>query len=187
MRSISSNLKTGNYGRQGVRLMLLVLLAVMFAVSLSGCTDKGPVPTGDTAVPASPEECMTEENMVFYYSEAVVATVGGDGYKEYLIYKYTNSEVILLRNTKDPDKEAKRDYHIVPVSVLDECMKLTKKYKMGKGKWLNGSGIVGKIYEVGFIKDGEYIHVSSERMPDNGMDAFDAVEKVLVEAWKNHV
>ena len=181
MRTISKNLKSG---RHDARQTLLVMLVFMLAVSVFGCTDKSPAAVDDSAVPASPEECITKENMIFYYSEAVVATVGGDGYKEYRIYKYTNSEVILLKNTKDAEQELKSDYHLVPVSVFDDCMKLTKKYKMGKGKWLSGgTGIVGGICIVGFIKDGEYVSVSSECMPDNGMDAFDAVRKVLVDAW----
>ena len=178
--------KNGILCRYAVRQMLFILMANMFVVPLFGCVNKDPVSTDNTAVPASPEECMTRENLLFYYSEAVVATDGGNGYEEYTLYKYTDSEVILVKRSKSPNRDATKDYRTVPVSVLDDCLKLAKKYKLGKGKWTkNGSGIVGMVYEIGFVKDGEYIHVSSECMPDNGMDAFDAVIKVLGKAWNN--
>ena len=99
-------------------------MTMLFGVSVFGCAKNNPAPTDDTAVPASPEECMTEENTVFYYSEEVVATVDGDG-------------------------------------------------------------IVGKVFETGFIQDGEYIQVSSSHMPDNGTKAFDSIEKILSKAWSS--
>ena len=182
MESVSNKQKAG---RQVLNQILSLMVIFMFSIPLFGCTDKKPAPTDDTTIPSSPEECITKENLVFYNSDAVVATVGGDRYTEFKLYKYTNTELVLVRSDKDPDEEVRTSHRIVPASVLDDCMKLTKKYKMGKGKWLNGSGIVGKVYEVGFMKDGEYIHVSSESMPDNGMDAFDAVAKILGEAWRN--
>ena len=112
-----------------------------------------------------------------------MATVGGDESTMYKLYKYTDTELILVKNRQYPDKDKSMDYCIVPASVLDDCMKVVKKYKMGKGKWLNGDGIVGMEYEVGFMNDGEFVRVSSGRMPDNGVDAFDAVCKVLSKAW----
>lgn len=52
-----------------------------------------------------------------------------------------------------------------------------------KGKWIDGDGIVGGELSISFVKDGEVISVSSSHMPDNGMEAFHAVRKVLGEAW----
>ena len=173
--------KTKN--RHLVRTVISIVLAAVTALSVFGCTGSKPELAASTAKPASPEECITEENCLFYYYEAVVATVGGDESTMYKLYKYTDTELILVKNRQYPDKDKSKDYCIVPASVLDDCMKVVKKYKMGKGKWLNGDGIVGMVYEVGFMKDGEYVRVSSESMPDNGIDAFDAVCKVLSKAW----
>lgn len=47
------------------------------------------------------------------------------------------------------------------------------------------NGIVGKVFETGFIQDGEYIQVSSSHMPDNGTKAFDSIEKILSKAWSS--
>lgn len=169
--------------RYSVRTVISIVLAAVVALSVFGCAGSRPEPTAGTVMPASPEECITQENKVFYYYEAVVATVGGDTSSSYELYKYTDTELILVRDRPSPDSGKEMYYCIVPASVLDDCMKVVKKYKMGKGKWLNGDGIVGMVFAVGFLKDGEFVRVSSECMPDNGIDAFDAVRKVLSEAW----
>ena len=82
------------------------------------------------------------------------------------------------------DKNIDRSDHCADQrSKIDDCLKLAKKYKMGKGKWIDGDGIVGGELSISFVKDGEVISVSSSHMPDNGMEAFHAVRKVLGEAW----
>lgn len=169
-------------GSRNAVCAVIVLMAVVFAVSAAGC-GKGKKPAGSTVVPSSPEECITEENFVFYYHEAVVATQGGNTSKTYRLYSYTDTEAVLVQSTGGDGQDSRYDFVIVPASVLDDCMKLTRKYKMGKGKWLNGDGIVGMEFSVGFMKDGEYVIVTSDHIPDKGEEAFEAIEKVLDQAW----
>lgn len=90
---------------------------------------------------------------------------------------------MLVWNHYDTSDNKHNNYRIVPASVLDDCLKLAKKYKMGKGKWIDGDGIVGGELSISFVKNGEVISVSSSHMPDNGMEAFYAVRNVLGEAW----
>jgi hypothetical protein len=114
-----------------------------------------------------------------------VAPQGGNEHTVFELYNYTDKEMVLVKYRKYPGKDQTMDYCLVPASTLDDCMKLTKKYKMGKGKWVKGGDcVVGKEFAIGFFKDGEYVRVSSECMPDNGIDAFDAVCEVLGGAWK---
>ncbi len=96
---------------------------------------------------------------------------------------YTDSELVLVRTDSDTDDKVTTNYRIVPSSVLDDCLKLAKKYKMGKGKWIDGDGLVGRELSISFIKNGEVISVSSSHMPDNGMEAFHNVRKVFRDAW----
>lgn len=166
-----------------VKYVISVMMAMLFAVSAMGC-DKTK-PTESPVNYASPEEAINSENCVFYYYDAVVATQGGDEHTVFELYRYNNKELVLVKYRKYPGKDLTMDYCIVPASTLDDCMKVVKKYKMGKGKWLKGGDcIVGKEYAVVFIKDGENVRVTSGCMPDNGVEAFDAVCKVLGEAWK---
>ena len=166
-----------------VKYVISVMMAMLFAVSAFGCEKTKP--TESSVNYASPEEAINSENRVFYYYDAVVATQGGDEHFVYELYSYTADELVLVKYRKYPGEDLTMDYCIVPASTLDDCMKVVKKYKMGKGKWLKGGDcIVGKEYAVVFIKDGENVRVTSENMPDNGIEAFDAVCKVLGEAWK---
>ncbi len=134
----------------------------------------------DTAS-GSPKDCITDAYLLFDYYEATVATVGGDESEEYCLYEYNDMELVLVRYSKTEDSEETMVYCTVPVSVLDDCMDLVKKYKMRK--WKDGSGLRGMKYVVKFMDDGELKRVSSDEMPDNGRDAFYAIRDVLGTAW----
>ena len=150
------------------------MMAMLFAVSAIGC-DKAK-PTESSVYYASPEEAINSENRVFYYYDAVVATQGGNEHTVFELYNYTDKEMVLVKYRKYPGKDQTMDYCLVPASTLDDCMKLTKTYKM--------DCVVGKEFAIVFFKDGEYVRVTSECMPDNGINAFDAVCEVLGGAWK---
>ena len=169
--------------RHPFKILSSLIMAVFLAAVSSGCVSTGTGHTDNTVIFSSPEECITNENRLFYYYEAVVATQGGDCSTEYILYGYTDTDLVLVKSSRDPDKEKKTDYCIVPSSVLDDCLKLAKKYKLGKGKWVNGYGLVGMEFEISFTKNGELIRVTSANMPDNGEKAFDDIKKVLSKAW----
>ncbi|MBR2549890.1 MAG: hypothetical protein IKE92_07750 [Clostridiales bacterium] len=168
---------------KSIKYVISIMMAMLFAVSAIGC-DKAK-PTESSVYYASPEEAINSENRVFYYYDAVVATQGGNEHTVFELYNYTDKEMVLVKYRKYPGKDQTMDYCLVPASTLDDCMKLTKKYKMGKGKWEKGGDcVVGKEFAIVFFKDGEYVRVTSECMPDNGINAFDAVCEVLGGAWK---
>ena len=176
----------GTRSAPSVKYIISLMMGVILMFSIFGCnrTGKDPKTTEPSVTYATPEECMVYENRLFCYYEAVVATQGGNESFSYSLYGYTDTEMVLVWNKIYTDGDKSSDYRLVPATVLDDCLKIAKKYKFGKGKWLNGSGITGMVYSIDYLKDGEHIRVSSESMPDNGMDAFDAVEKVLSNAWK---
>ena len=183
---MNSNRIEGTRSILSVKCIVSLVMGVILMFSIFGCnkTGKDPKTTEPSVTYATPEECMVYENRLFCYYEAVVATQGGDESFSYSLYGYTDTEMVLAWNKTYTDGQKSSDYRLVPATVLDDCLKIAKKYKFGKGKWLNGSGITGMVYSIDYLKDGEHIRVSSESMPDNGMDAFDAVEKVLSNAWK---
>ena len=131
--------------------------------------------------PGSPGEAINEENLRFDYYEATVATQGGDCYTKYALYEYEMDRMILAQFEKEPEGEEKMSFCFVPASVLDECMEVIKKYKMQN--WKGETGLRGKEYAVRFSDDGELQRVSSDHMPENGREAFEAVSEVLAEAW----
>ena len=161
--------------------VLLIMMISLLSFFSFGCGKKENTET--TVPPSSPEECITEENLVFFYYEAVVATQGGNESTSYRLYKYTDSELVLVWNHYDTSDNQHKNYRIVPASVFDDCLKIAKKYKMGKGKWIDGDCIVGAEFIIEYVKDGKTVSVTSSHMPDNGVDAFEAVSKVLKQAW----
>ena len=169
--------------------LLKVIVLMSLCLMLAGCgAEEVAVISEDTepevstlTEPASPEDCIANENMVFDYYEAVVATVGGNESTEYVLYKYTDTQMVLARYTKEEDSEEKMDYRLVPSSVLDDCMAKVKKYKMSK--WKDGRGLNGMRYVVKFMDKGEMLRVSSDDMPEDGREAFYAIRGVLVSEW----
>ncbi len=128
---------------------------------------------------------ITNENMVFDYYEAVEATVGGDESTEYVLYEYDDTQLILARYNKEEDSEETMDYCLVSSSVLDDSMELVRKYKMAN--WKKGTGLRGMTYVVRFMNDGEMVRISSDDMPEDGSEAFNAIREVLSGEWGNAV
>jgi hypothetical protein len=120
--------------------------------------------------------------MVFDYYEATVATVEGDESVEYVLYGYDDAVLVLALYRKQGDSEETMDYCPVPTYVLDNCMELVRKYNMQD--WYEGTGLDGKKYVVKFSDNGKMVRVSSDEMPDNGIEAFDAIRSVLAEEWR---
>ena len=65
--------------------VLLIMMISLFSFFSFGCGKQ--VETETTVPPSSPEECITAENQVFSYYEAVVGTQGGDESVSYRLYK----------------------------------------------------------------------------------------------------
>ena len=182
-----------------------IILGVMMMLHLFGC--EKPISNKDNDVNANAEVNnivnknepiadvesldITEEdlinsavgdNIVFDYYEAVVATVGGNDSEEYVLYTCDYNGYLILVCYETPDGEPEKSYaRLVPASTFDDCMKVVKKYKMTK--WKDEGGINGKKYVVRFSQGEEYYRITSEAMPENGMEAFDAIRQIMISAW----
>ena len=178
-----------------------IILGVIMMISLFGCEkpsndfqigDPDPVkePLADLSQVEFTEEDLLNsavgDNIVFDYYEAVVATVGGNDSEEYVLYTSDyNGYLILVRYSKDDGGPEYSFARLVPATVLDDCMKAVKKYKMTK--WKDEVGMNGKIYVVRVTVDGEFYRITSEAMPEDGMKAFDEIAGILVSAWKDGI
>ena len=163
---------------------------VDYCVSLVQQDGSGPVALETASNPSENssfvlEDYTTVENILFEYYEATAGTVDGNDYKMFILYKFSDNELILVRKSGDSGENETVDYGFVDASVLDDCMALTKKYKMDSDKWKDGSGLRGKEYSIIYLKDGELRKVSSDHMPDNGMEAFDSAYDILSGVWSD--
>lgn len=128
---------------------------------------------------------IAEEMLIDYYS-ATVATVGGDGYDETVLYSYTDDKVKLITYHEYEGEEETKAEYIVPYEVVDRCYEVIEKYKLREWNDRKDTfGITGALLVCRF-KDGDgYVRVSSEKMPDDGKNAFNAIDSVLGEYIKD--
>ena len=140
----------------------------------------------DAQAKNDPVQQIKSENMVFDYYEATVATVGGDGYDEMVLYtRQADDLLILARYGRWGEGAETCKATFVPYYVLDECMAVVEKYQMGS--WKDGSALGGKIYVVKYLQDGEIVRVSSDNMPmEDGPSAFGEIDHILGAAWSDY-
>ncbi|MBQ1317858.1 MAG: hypothetical protein IIY46_10345 [Lachnospiraceae bacterium] len=159
--------------------VLLWIFVLLLGAGLSGCgkgsSDERP------AKPDTPAGVIVESNMLFDSYEATVATVGGDGYDEFVLYDHGGEGLILARYGTGAETPKTC---IVPDTVFDDCMAVVRQY--GMDQWKNGHGMTGKICVVKFLHKGEIVRVSSEMMPDGKESAFSDARRVLTEAWAEY-
>jgi len=128
-------------------------------------------------------EVLDESSVLFDYYEETTATVGGDGYDEIVLYEYpSGTGMIMARYSRSGGNEETRRLCIVPESVLDRCMAVVGS--CGMREWKDTAGMTGRIYVVKF-KDGDNLRrVSSEEMPEDGMDAFNEIREIIFSSWE---
>lgn len=137
-------------------------------------------------LPEPPEDLESEinpENMLIDYYEATVATVGGNERDEFVLYdRDAEAGLILARYSKAEDEDETMLCCLVPEQTETDCQAVIRSYKMEK--WKGGLSLNGKEYVLKF-KDskGKMVRVSSEEMPEDGQEAFDAVGRTLATAW----
>ena len=122
--------------------------------------------------------------MVFDYYEATVATVGGDGHDEFVLYRRPNGSMILAKYSQWGDAEESCRACLVSDSALYDCLKIVDDNKMRKWNEMDGVGITGAAYVVKFREADRTVRVSSDNMPEDGQRAFGEIEQALSKAWR---
>ena len=124
---------------------------------------------------------IREERMVFDYYEATVATVGGDGYTEYVLYRWDETDLLLARYSRQGTGTEHIRVCRVPLSYLYDC--LIAVGRTGMRSWKDGVPMTGMVYVVKFTDGDQVVRISSDNMPEDGKAAFHTVGSVLENAW----
>ena len=128
---------------------------------------------------------LDKNTMLFDYYEATVATVGGDEYKEWVLYacQYEEDWIGIVCYTKyEDDPETESDPVIVPATVLDELMEVAGQYDMAGWEEMDGIGLNGKYYSVRYPVGEDFVHVTSDNMPEDGRQAFYDCRDIITRA-----
>ena len=121
--------------------------------------------------------------LIDYYSRdvAIVEEPDGEsGYYELVLYDDGNADLLLEVYTDGGTPSQTVSTCRVPAAAADEARKLIEQYNMTA--WndaAEGESLDGAIYVCRFNLDGTFYRVTSEWMPSDGMDAFDAIRTLL--------
>ena len=128
-----------------------------------------------------PTAAEIEEHVILIdYFERVVGTPEEQPYFEMVLSAYSETELLLDIYTEgDTPQEEKKSY-IVPLSAYTDAAAVFTKH--GMKTWNDRDdcyGITGKYYVCNIKVGDQYIRVTSEHMPEDGKDAFYAVQSAL--------
>ena len=139
-----------------------------------------------TETPENLADEIKAENMSFDYYEKTVATDGGDGYEEFVLYDRDEGDgMILAKYVKEEGADETMEVCLVPFDTWVSCMNIVRLY--GMADWEKGPGADGKYCVAKFNNGkGEPVRVTSEDMPEDGRSAFDALANTLGTAWNQH-
>ena len=126
-------------------------------------------------------EKIDGERMVFDYYDAVTGTDGGDEYTEYVLYRWSEYDLLLARYTKFWNEDEVTRVCRVPKSYLYDCLRVVAR--SGMREWKDGIVPTGCYIVVKFKEGDEILRFSSDDMPEDGFKAFGDIEKVMREAW----
>ena len=108
-------------------------------------------------------------------------------YFEAVLYSYSDTQALMEIYTAGGTDHEKMTACLVPLETVDQLMEVICTYGMNGWNSREGSGISGKLYVCKFREGGSLVRVSSENMPDDGLEAFDAVWEVMEKARLNAV
>lgn len=130
-----------------------------------------------------PEEVEDDKDLTLLvdYCRKTVATVGGDGYDETVLYRngqtgeysiHTYSKYVYMQKEKHRSFKAKE-------GVAEAVFKLIEDLKLADYKGKTGFGLCGGEYVVKFRKGDEIIRISTGNMGYEGLNALCSVGNML--------
>lgn len=136
------------------------------------------VPRNEEYFIAQIEKC----ELVFDYYEATVGTDGGDGYDEFAVYREKDGRLFMAKYSQWNGGEKSCRACEITDTVFNNCMEAVDRHNMRK--WKDGIAITGELYVVKFREAERTIRVSSDDMPENGLEAFGEIQEALSKGWK---
>ena len=124
---------------------------------------------------------IEEPVMLLDYFHETVATVGGDGYTEIVLYTCAEPSMVNLTVfTKEEGEEERKTEYLVPDEVLERCMTFIEENDLRAWNELEDAYSITGARIVCKFRDGEdYIRVSTEEMPENGKEILGQIQGIL--------
>lgn len=136
-------------------------------------------------------KCRWENSMVrdgeillVDYYRAIVGTDGGDSSYELALYRMGGGGLELREYTREAGGEEQVRTFSVPYSAKEDCYEVIDKSDFYKWESMDGIATDGAVTVVKYRENGGYIRVSSENMPEDGIEKMDRVRAALQEYSK---
>ena len=134
--------------------------------------------------PASGSPVQEKRTALADYFDKTVGTPEEQPYFEMVFYEEDSEHVRLEVYENGGMEDEKMTAYLVPYQAYSEVLAAVAKYDMMS--WnsnKDGNSIVGRmiVFRWSDAEDGSLTRVTSEYMPENGMEAFDAVRAIMAE------
>jgi len=136
----------------------------------------------DAADPVKPAAALEQKMILVDYFERELTADGPQPYFEAVLYSYSDTQALMEIYTAGGSDRERMTSFLVPLETMDQLMEVICAYGMDGWNSQAGSAVSGKLYVCKFRQGGSLIRVTSENMPDNGVEAFDAVWDVMEKA-----
>lgn len=158
--------------------LLRILIPLTLLSFLIGCSGKQPSPNEGEG------RGTTDPVMLIDYYETTTGTTEAkeddSAYYELVLYDDRQDMLLLVEYKKNTAEDEVETRYRVPRDVLASATNLIYDAKMETWNDLpEPEAVDGALYVVRFREDGYYQRVSSQEMPENGMDAFAALRSLL--------
>ena len=153
-----------------------IVVMGLFGGLLCGCSAQK-----NNAEHRDKNEISEEEVMLLNYYRATNAAVDGDEYYEIAVYSCDVADCVKLcvYEKEEGGGEICTEY-IVADTVVSKCMALTEKYNLSE--WENSKNATsadGALVVVKYKDGDKYVRVSTEHMPQNGMEILQEIANAI--------
>ncbi len=123
-----------------------------------------------------------KKTMLADYYERAAGTADEQPYYELVLYTQDADHLLLEQyENGGTDRETVTQYTVAK-DVFAQVMDAVKTYDLAKWNETGSESADGVYRVIKYYDNGTYIRVSTDRMPEDGLSAFDAVKQVLTAA-----
>lgn len=143
---------------------------------LAGCGTRTDKTEGELQMPEEKKVMLAD------YYERAAGTADEQPYYELVLYTQ-DADYLLLEQYENggTDRETVKQY-TVSKDIYTKVMDLVKTYDLAKWNETGSESAEGVYRVVKYYDNGTYIRVSTDRMPEDGLSAFNEVKQVLADA-----
>ena len=157
------------------RKMIVCVLSCTLLV-MAGCGAQTDKKEGEHQMPEEKEVMLAD------YYERMAGTADEQPYYELVLYTQDADHLLLEQyENGGTDRETVKQY-TVSKDIYAKVMDVVKTYDLASWNETGSESAEGVYRVVKYYDNGTYIRVSTDRMPEDGLSAFNEVKQVLADA-----